>query len=120
MARGKSMAMRVLKWLAAFIVLAVIALAVMFTMAVGPGNAGRLVFGIGAGYDKAPPRLPATLSSNAILIFSKTNGFRDDETIVASNRAFGPTSMKARLASLPTKCSAACPATHPPSDMPTR
>ena len=87
MARGKSMAMRVLKWLAAFIVLAVIALAVMFTMAVGPGNAGRLVFGIGAGYDKAPPQLPATLSSNAILIFSKTNGFRDDESIVAANRA---------------------------------
>ena len=87
MARGKSVAMRVLKWLVAFIVLAVIALAVMFTMAVGPGNAGRLVLGIGASYDKTPPQLPAKLSGNAILIFSKTNGFRDDEQIVAANRA---------------------------------
>ena len=87
MVSGKSMAMRVLKWLVAFIVLAVIALAVMFTMAVGPGNAGRLVFGIGASYDKTPPELPAKLSGNAILIFSKTNGFRDDEQIVAANRA---------------------------------
>ena len=87
MARGKSVAMRVLKWLVAFIVLAVIALAVMFTMAVGPGNAGRLVLGIGASYDKTPPQLPAKLSGNAILICSKTNGFRDDEQIVAANRA---------------------------------
>lgn len=87
MARSKNRALRVLKWLVAIIVLALIGFAVMFMLAVGPGNFGRLVLGIGAGYDKTPPQLPAKLSGNAILIFSKTNGFRDDEQIVAANRA---------------------------------
>ena len=78
---------RVLKWLVAIIILAAIGLAIMFMLAVGPGNFGRLVFGIGASYDEAPPQLPAALPGPAILIFSKTNGFRDDAQILAANRA---------------------------------
>src|SRR5262245_59927182 len=46
----------------------------------------------GAGFvtpvmDKTPPELPADLKSGAVLIFSKTNGFRDDPSIQASNAA---------------------------------
>lgn len=87
MARGKKRIMRVLKWVVGIIILAVLGLSIMFMLAVGPGNFGRLVLGIGASYDKTPPQLPASLSGNAILIFSKTNGFRDEDQIVAANRA---------------------------------
>ena len=38
-------------------------------------------------FDKVPPTLPANLGSPAILIFSKTNGFRDSAQIEATNRA---------------------------------
>jgi type 1 glutamine amidotransferase len=46
----------------------------------------------GAGFvkpvmDTTPPELPADLESGGLLIFSKTNGYRDDASIQASNAA---------------------------------
>lgn len=38
-------------------------------------------------YETIPPALPSRLNSTAILIFSKTNGFRDDEAIRAATAA---------------------------------
>jgi uncharacterized protein len=38
-------------------------------------------------YETVPPRLPAQLSHPAILVFSKTNGFRDDDAVQAANAA---------------------------------
>ena len=38
-------------------------------------------------YETAPPPLPAQLSHPAILVFSKTNGFRDDDAVRAANMA---------------------------------
>ena len=86
MAKGRSRVWRVIKWMAIIILLAVLLLVAMGVRAIGPANFGRLVLGIGVSYDETPPALPA-LSDKAILIFSKTNGFRDDEQIVAANRA---------------------------------
>lgn len=54
--------------------------------AVGLGNVGRMAFAIGIIYDHQTPQLPA-LKRPAILIFSKTNGFRDDPQIRAANAA---------------------------------
>jgi len=47
----------------------------------------RSVVGVDA-YETTPPKLPADLPSPAILVFSKTNGFRHDEAIVAANAMF--------------------------------
>src|SRR5438128_9566969 len=38
-------------------------------------------------FDKEPPVLPPNLKPGGVLIFSKTNGFRDDASIQASNAA---------------------------------
>ncbi|MBV1688999.1 ThuA domain-containing protein [Novosphingobium sp. G106] len=38
-------------------------------------------------YETAAPKLPDSLGAKAILIFSKTNGFRDDDQINAANAA---------------------------------
>jgi len=38
-------------------------------------------------YETVPPKLPNSLGPRAILIFSKTNGFRDDAQIQATNAA---------------------------------
>ncbi len=38
-------------------------------------------------YDSVPPELPADLKSPALLIFSKTNGYREEPAIKASNDA---------------------------------
>lgn len=38
-------------------------------------------------YESVPPELPATLRQTAILIFSKTNGYRDEDSIEAANAA---------------------------------
>lgn len=38
-------------------------------------------------YETVPPQLPPTLGDNVVLIFSKTNGFRDEAAIKASNAA---------------------------------
>ena len=53
---------------------------------VGPGNIGRMVLGIGLRFESRPPTLPL-LTDTAILIFSKTNGLRDDVQIKAANTA---------------------------------
>jgi len=56
----------------------------------GAGRGGR---GGGVGFvstptfDKEPPVIPADLKPGGVLIFSKTNGFRDDAAIQASNAA---------------------------------
>ena len=68
-------------FLAIFALLAIAAL-----WAVGPGNAGRMFFDIGIAYDKDAPKLPE-LKQPAILIFSKTNGFRDSNQIATANAA---------------------------------
>lgn len=39
-------------------------------------------------YEKTPPQLPANLPHPAILVFSKTNGFRHEEAIPAANKLF--------------------------------
>jgi type 1 glutamine amidotransferase len=38
-------------------------------------------------YETIPPQLPAQLPQPAILVFSKTNGFREDDAVLAANRA---------------------------------
>jgi uncharacterized protein len=38
-------------------------------------------------YETVPPQLPAELSHPAILVFSKTNGFRQDDAVRAANAA---------------------------------
>lgn len=78
--------MRVLKWAGAGL-LGLFAIVVLVALLlVGPGNIGRMLFGTGITYETQPPQLPG-LSEPAILIFSKTNGFRDDEQIKAANAA---------------------------------
>jgi type 1 glutamine amidotransferase len=47
-------------------------------------------------YETVPPRLPAELSPPAILVFSKTNGFRDDAAIRVSNAALAAIAQKRR------------------------
>ena len=84
---AKRKVFRVLGVLAVILILVLVGLSLMFMTAVGPGNFGRLVLGIGSSYDKTPPQISAKLAYPAILIFSKTNGFRDDAQIVAANRA---------------------------------
>ena len=72
---------KVLKWVAGLLLLAVVALAIW----IGPMTYRAMVgYKI---YETTPPDLPAELASPAILIFSKTNGFRSDEQIDAANAA---------------------------------
>ncbi len=53
---------------------------------VGPGNVSRMFLGIGITYDIVAPTM-SDLKQPAILIFSKTNGFRDGKQIAAANAA---------------------------------
>ena len=48
----------------------------------------RVVLGGLKVYETTPPTLPAEISRPAILVFSKTNGFRHDEAIPAANALF--------------------------------
>jgi len=50
----------------------------------GRGRGGGFVT---ATYDHEPPVLPADLKSGGVLIYSKTNGFRDDSGVVGSDTA---------------------------------
>jgi uncharacterized protein len=77
---------RIAKRIGLGILVLLMLLAIAALWAVGPGNAGRMFFGIGLVYDKDAPKLPK-LKQPAILIFSKTNGFRDDAQIKAANAA---------------------------------
>jgi uncharacterized protein len=49
-----------------------------------PGRGG---FNPNPTYDKVPPELPKNLKSPSLLIFSKTNGYRDSSSIAAANVA---------------------------------
>jgi type 1 glutamine amidotransferase len=72
---------RILKWL-------LLALGMFILGLVGYGGFGfyRVYYGKHI-YETAPPELPAQLSEPAILVFSKTNGFREDAAIKAANAA---------------------------------
>lgn len=51
---------------------------------------GDFVYRIAGGYEHyetVPPELPPYLQEDAVLVFSKTNGFRDNDAIAASNQA---------------------------------
>jgi len=79
--------------------------------AIGPGNAGRMFFDIGLVYDKKAPRLP-DLKQPAILIFSKTNGFRDDAQIRAANAALEKLAKEKGWSSFTTENAAVFNAAH--------
>src|SRR3984957_7947682 len=53
----------------------------------GGGRGGGPGFVSAPTFDKEPPVLPADMKPGGVLIFSKTNGFRDDAAIQASNTA---------------------------------
>jgi type 1 glutamine amidotransferase len=72
---------RIVKW-TLIVILLVTAVA---AATIGP-TAYRVVFGIHR-YETVPPALPGGLKDTAILIFSKTNGFREDSAIKAANAA---------------------------------
>ena len=72
---------RLLKW--ALIVVAVLAV----VLAVSVGLVLRRVYYGKHVYETVPPALPAQLATPAILVFSKTNGFRHEEAIPAANAA---------------------------------
>lgn len=72
---------RIVKW----ILVAVLVLIVAVAALIGP-MAYRVVFGLHR-YETVPPTLPDGMKDTVILIFSKTNGFREDSAIVAANEA---------------------------------
>jgi uncharacterized protein len=77
---------RILKRLAGAMAVLVALLVLTGLWMVGPGNIGRMALGIGLRFESRHPTLPL-LTDPAILIFSKTNGFRDDVQIKAANTA---------------------------------
>jgi uncharacterized protein len=72
---------RVLKW--TLIVVTVMAV----VLAVSVGLVLRRVYYGKHVYETVPPALPAQVATPAILVFSKTNGFRHEEAIPAANAA---------------------------------
>lgn len=78
---------RILKWGLGLVLLAVLGLLATVVIAIGPGNFGRMVLGVGKSYDTTPPVLPGKMAPTSVLVFSKTNGFRDDPQIKAANAA---------------------------------
>lgn len=57
-------------------------------------------------YETTPPELPAQLNATAVLIFSKTNGFRDDAAINAANQALTQIAQKRGWSAVVTENSA--------------
>ena len=53
----------------------------------GPLGGAAAGFVLNPGFDKEPPQLPADFKTGGVLIFSKTNGFREEASIQASNAA---------------------------------
>lgn len=93
---------RIIKW-AGFIILGLVAIVCLLALwLVGPGNIGRMAFGWGITYDAEAPKLPK-FSQPAILIFSKTNGFRDSAQIAAANAAVEQIAREKGLASFTTQ-----------------
>lgn len=72
---------RILKWLALAVAILVFGLGGFVAYGIYSIYYGKHV------YETTPPELPAHLNGTAILIFSKTNGFRHDEAIKAANAA---------------------------------
>lgn len=63
-------------------------LAVVGFLVVGGVYAGIMIHSVYYGrhvYETVPPQLPAQLNHPAILVFSKTNGFREDNAVRAAN-----------------------------------
>ncbi len=77
---------RILKRIGLGLLGLILLLAIAALWLVGLGNAGRMFFDIGITYDKVAPKLPE-LKQPAFLIFSKTNGFRDDNQIATADAA---------------------------------
>ncbi len=77
---------RILKRAGKILLLVVLLFIAFSVWLAGPGNIGRMALGVGITYDEDAPKLPE-LKQPAILIFSKTNGFRDNAQIVAANAA---------------------------------
>ena len=69
---------RVLKYIGITLGLIVIGLAIWI---------GPMIWPKTPTYGKIPPQLPADMKSPAFLVFSKTNGFRDEASIQAGNKA---------------------------------
>jgi type 1 glutamine amidotransferase len=79
--------LRAIKWIVGLVLGGALLLLALFIVNFGPANFGRMAFGIGRGYDQTPPALPDMSQGPAVLIFSKTNGYRDDPQIAAANKA---------------------------------
>lgn len=73
---------RVLKWIGIFLLLAIVGLALW----IGP-QAYRALYPSRV-HETVAPDVPEEFANPAVLIFSKTNGFRHDEAIVAANAMF--------------------------------
>jgi uncharacterized protein len=76
---------RILKRVLLSIAGIVLALIIAVGVTIGP-SLYRVLIGLDR-YDTVPPALPVSLGPTAILVFSKTNGFRDDEAIAAAQNA---------------------------------
>lgn len=76
---------RFFKWTAIVVGLLLLLLATLAVVGIGAGNLVRFA-GFNQKYETDPPSLPA-LKEPAVLIFSKTNGYRDDPQIKAANAA---------------------------------
>jgi hypothetical protein len=77
---------RTWKLIGAGLLISILSLSIAALWLVGLGNVERMVFVLGITYNNDAPRLPE-LKQPAILIFSKTNGFRDNGQIEAANVA---------------------------------
>ncbi len=73
---------RVFKWVGIVLLLIILALALW----IGPMAYSALY--PSHEHDRVPPMVPASFPKPAILIFSKTNGFRHDEAVIAANAMF--------------------------------
>lgn len=73
---------RILKWILITLLVLVIGLAIW----IGPKAYSALY--PNHEHDKVAPAIPATFPNSAVLVFSKTNGFRHDEAIAAAGPMF--------------------------------
>lgn len=80
------MARKIVKW----ILWALLALLVLFAIQIARNwdTIRRTMLGGLHVYETTPPALPADIKRPAILVFSKTNGFRHEEAIPAANALF--------------------------------
>ena len=80
------MARKIFKWVR----WALLALLVLFAIQVARhwDTIQRTMLGGVKVYETVPPKLPAEIARPAILVFSKTNGFRHEEAIPAANALF--------------------------------